>query len=109
MPIIKKTKTAKKVAKTKTVKKAVKKPTRALVKSKPKPTKNTLAYYQCLGHQTQQGLKGKRITQACHDCKHNALTINAKMSAQKTKAVKKIKDGYEELGRGLSELIKASK
>src|SRR5947208_12262286 len=97
-------KTVKKTKKTKSPKKTA---TRALVKAK--PNKNTLAYYQCLCHQTQQGLKGKRITQACHDCKHNALTINAKMSAQKTKAVKKIKDGYEELGRGLSELIKASK
>jgi len=111
MPMIKpkkvaKKKIAKKTKPTKT-KKPVKNPTsRALVKAK---SKNTLAYYQCMCHQTQQGLKSKKITGACHDCKHNALAINAKMSAQKTKAVKKIKEGYEELGRGLSELIKASK
>lgn len=106
MPQIKLKKVAKKKIAKKT-KKPVKNPTsRTLVKAK---SKNTLAYYQCMCHQTQQGLKGKKITGACHECKTNALTINAKMSAQKTKAVKKIKEGYEELGRGLSELIKASK
>ena len=112
MPMIKPKKVAKKKISKKTkptkTKKLVKNPTsRTLVKAK--PNKNTLAYYQCMCHQTQQGLKGKKITGACHECKTNALTINAKMSAQKTKAVKKIKEGYEELGRGLSELIKASK
>ena len=107
MPKInKQKKTVKAVKKTKKLKKPV---SRVLVKTKSPKAKNTLAYYQCLCHQTQQGLKGKKITGACHDCKHNALTINAKMSAQKVKDVQKIKDGYEELGRGLSELIKASK
>src|SRR5438128_1935875 len=101
MPMIKPKKVAKKKI-AKRTKKPVKKPvSRALVKAKSKPTKNTLAYYQCMCHQTQQGLKGKKITGACHDCKHNALTINAKMSATKTKAVQKIKEGYEQLGQGL--------
>jgi hypothetical protein len=70
MPQIKKPKTTKKpkVTKTKRTKKLKKPAARALVKAK--PTKNTLAYYQCMCHQTQQGLKGKKITKACHDCKH---------------------------------------
>src|SRR5437773_3368057 len=101
MPIIKKTKTAK----------PAKKPVSpAQTKAKPKrtkPIKNPAAYYQCMCHQAQKGIKPKKITQVAHECKHNALTINAQMSAQKTKAVKKIKDGYEQLGKGLSEFIKA--
>ncbi|CAH1760037.1 2254_t:CDS:2 [Entrophospora sp. SA101] len=92
----------------KATRKPIKAKTTALLSAKTK-AKNTLAYYQCLCHQTQQGLKGKRITQACRDCKHNALAINAKMSAQKIQAVKKIKQGYETLGKGLGELLKASK
>ena len=79
----------------------------ALVKAK--SPKNTLAYYQCMCHQTQQGLKGKKITNACHECKHQALTINAQMSAVKAKAAQKIKVGYETMGQGLAELIAASK
>ena len=92
MPRIKKTKT-------------VKKPTaRALVKSK--PNKNTLAYYQCLCHQTQQGLKGKKITGACHDCKHNALTINAKMSKQKVKDVQKLAQAHANFKQILEEYVR---
>ena len=101
MPIVKKTKPAQKAKKTK------KPVSRALIKSK--PTKNTLAYYECMCHQAQQGLKGKKITNACHECKHNALTINPKMSAVKAKAAQKIKAGYETMGQGLAELIAASK
>lgn len=98
MPVIKKTK---KVAQ-KTTKKT-KKPTRlktkipkksaslTLVKTKPK---NTLAYYECLCHQTQQGLKGKRITRACQECKYNALVINTKMSAQKLKDVQELAQAH---------------
>ena len=92
----------------KAVKKSSKKPV-SRVPVKAKSPKNTLAYYQCMCHQTQQGLKGKKITSACHDCKHNALTINAQMSAQKAQAAKKIKVGYETMGKGLAELIEASK
>ena len=102
------------------LKKPTKKPvSRSLVKAKPKikstalvkakSPKNTLAYYECMRRQAQQGLKGKKITNACHECKHNALTINAKMSAVKAKAAQKIKAGYETMGQGLAELIAASK
>ncbi len=94
---------AKKLAK-KPIKKSA---SRSLVKAK--SPKNTLAYYQCMCHQTQQGLKGKKITSACHDCKHNALSINAKMSSVKMKAAQKIQAGYKTMGQGLAELIAASK
>ncbi|CAJ0761770.1 12790_t:CDS:2 [Entrophospora sp. SA101] len=77
----------------------------ALVKAK--SPKNTLAYYQCMCHQSQKGSQPKKITQVAHECKHNALTINAKMSAVKAKAAQKIKAGYETMGQGLAELIAA--
>jgi len=103
------------------LKKPTKKPvSRASVKPKPKKIKstalmktkspkNTLAYYQCMCHQSQKGSQPKKITQVAHECKHNALTINAKMSATKAKAAQKIKAGYETMGQGLAELIAASK
>src|SRR3954468_3672242 len=89
-----------------------KKPTRQAVKAKkaqstallPTKSKNTLAYFQCLSACCQ---KKQKISQTAHECKHNALALNAKMSATKTKAAKKIKQGYETLGQGLSEFIKA--
>jgi hypothetical protein len=106
MPQIKK---PKKTAK-KTTKKTKKPVSRALVKAKnSKPTKNPAAYFECMCHQAQKGIKPKKITQVAHECKHNALAINAKMSAAKTQAAKKIKAGYEQLGKGLAEFIKASK
>jgi hypothetical protein len=107
MPMIKS-----KVAKKKTAKKIkTKKPvSRALVKAKPtKNPKNPVAYFKCMSACCQKGIKPKKITQVAHECKTNALAINAQMSAQKTKAVKKIQAGYEELGQGLSEFIKATK
>lgn len=100
MPIIKKKQTAKKAKPTKT-----KKPlTRALKKAQ--PTKNTLAYYECMCHQAKQGLKGKRITAACHDCKHNALTIKTQMSAQKLKDVRKLAQSHAEFKKTLEEYVR---
>jgi hypothetical protein len=100
MPIIK----AKAKAKAKKPVKSAKKPvTRSLVPAKTK-SKNTLAYFQCMSACCQ---KKQRISQTAHECKTNALAINAKMSATKTKAAKKIKQGYETLGQGLRDFIKA--
>jgi hypothetical protein len=109
MPVIKP-----KIAKKKTAKKTkkLKKPvSQALVKAKTlaKKTKNPVAYFGCMKACCQKGIKPKKISQVAHECKTNALTINAKMSAQKTQAAKKIKAGYEQLGQGLSEFIKANK
>jgi hypothetical protein len=103
MPVIKKTKVAQKAKKTK-------KPiSQAPVKAKSPKTKNTLAYYQCMKACCKNKPKGKKITQVAQECKHNALSINAKMSAAKAQAAKKIKQGYETMGKGLAELIEASK
>jgi hypothetical protein len=97
MPQIKKPKPAKKPV------------SRVPVKVKPKRTKNPAAYYQCMKSCCQNKPKGKKITQVAQECKHNALSINAKMSAAKAQAAQKIKAGYEQMGKGLAELIEASK
>jgi hypothetical protein len=75
--------------------------TKAKAKTK---SQNTREYYKCMCHNTP----GKNITLSTGECKTNALTINAKVSAQKAHAVKKIKEGYEQLGKGLTEFIKVS-
>ena len=105
MPVIKKKKaSAKKVARTK---KSPKTKALALTKTKSKKPKNTAGYYECLNVCCQQGIKPKNISQVSHECKTNALTIKTKMSAQKAQAVKKIKQGYQQLGKGLNEFIKS--
>ena len=50
---------AKKVAKTK----------KALAQTK---LKHSVAYYDCCSSETKKGLKGVKITQICHHCKHNS-------------------------------------
>ena len=105
MPQIKKPKPAKKA-----VKKTKKPVSRVPVKAKnSKLPKNPAAYYQCMKSCCQNKPKGKKITQVAHECKTNALTINAKLSAAKAQAAKKIKASYETMGKGLAELIEASK
>ena len=106
MPQIKKPKTTK----TKRTKKLKKPVSQALTKAKtPTKVKNPAAYFGCMKSCCQKGIKPKKITQVAQECKHNALTINAKMSAAKAQAAKKIKQGYETMGKGLAELIEASK
>jgi hypothetical protein len=67
MPVIKKVK--------KPVKRT-KKPTEALVvKTSPKnqaKIKHSVAYYDCCSQETKKNLKGVKITQICHHCKHNS-------------------------------------
>jgi hypothetical protein len=81
------------------VKKAKK--TSVLTPPKTKRTKNTLAYYQCLCQQTQFGLKGKKITQACSECKHSAPALGV----QRKKEVQKLVGAYRQLGVSLSKIL----
>src|SRR3954464_4212294 len=105
MPLIKKPKKAvKSQAKPKKTTPKLKLPTASLALTQAK-TKTPSAYYECCANHTRAGLKGVKITQICHDCKHNALTINAKMQAAKNQAAKKIQEGYKRLGQGLKELM----
>ncbi|CAJ0836430.1 2100_t:CDS:2 [Entrophospora sp. SA101] len=88
---------------------AVKAKNTVLVKAQPKSSpksKNTLAYFQCMSACCQ---KKQKISQTAHECKTNALAINAKMSVAKTRAAKKIKAGYETLGKGLKLMSKKRK
>src|SRR6266480_1932725 len=71
------------------------------LKNPSKKTKNTAGYYECMSACCRGKISPKRISQVAHECKTNALAINAKMSAQKASAVKKIKQGYAQLGKGL--------
>jgi len=85
----------------------VSKPKKALVKATKKPIKNTSAYFECMSACCRGKIKPKRITDVAHECKTNALVLSKKMSAQKVQAVKKIKQGYAQLGKGLKEFIKS--
>src|SRR6185312_79240 len=102
MPVIKKTKKAQPAQKKKPV-------SHALPKAKSPKTKNPVAYFECMKACCKNKPKGKKITQVAQECKHNALSINAKLSAAKAQAAQKIKAGYEQMGKGLAELIEASK
>src|SRR4051812_24953259 len=107
MPQIIKPKVVKKT--TKPTKKPVSRASTKVKNPKAQKSKNPVAYFECMSACCQKGIKPKKITEVARECKHNALAINAKMSAQKTKAVQKIKEGYETLGKGLGDLLKASK
>src|SRR5436190_18868911 len=78
------------------------KPVKAVVKVSKSKTKNTAGYYECMSACCRGKISPKRISQVAHECKTNALAINAKMSVQKAQAVKKIKQGYAQLGKGLN-------
>ena len=48
-----------------TKKKSTKSPTQSRIK-------HSVAYYNCCATETKKGLKGVKITQICHHCKHNS-------------------------------------
>ena len=75
-------------------------PASALTLKSPCPS-HTADYYHCLVQQTSPGLKGKKITQACSECKSLAPALNA----QRAKEVKKLVQAYQQLGASLSKLI----
>lgn len=75
---------------------------------KTKLTKNPVAYFECMSACCQKGIKPKKITQVAQECKHNALTINAKISAQKLKEVKKLGASFNEFKSNLEEFVKKS-
>jgi hypothetical protein len=65
MPVIKKKNPTKKPQAQKQAKKAL------TVKNQTK-LKHSVAYYDCCANETKKGLKGVKITQICHHCKHNS-------------------------------------
>ena len=70
-------------------------------KSKSKPKKNTVAYYQCMSACCQQGISPKKITQIAHECKQNSLGI----LAQRTSEIQKLNEAYRQIGESLTNLL----
>ncbi|CAI2194171.1 4544_t:CDS:2 [Funneliformis geosporum] len=68
--------------------------TKALTLVKTKPTKkDTAAYYQCLCQQAQAGFTHKKVSEACHDCKHLAPSLGV----QRAKELKKLTQAYQQI------------
>jgi len=65
---------------------------------------NTLAYYQCLCEHSQQGFPAK-ITQVCHDCKHNSAAIITQQVKQRDKLI----SVYKQLGGCLEKIFHPGK
>ena len=72
---------------------------------KPKPKKNTVAYYQCLSACCQQGISPKKISQVAQECKHNSLTI----LAERTQEIQKLNEAYRQIGESLTSLLQPIK
>ena len=68
MPVIKNKKPAKKAQAQKKAKKA------PAIKNQTK-LKHSVAHYDCCSAETKKGLKGVKITQICHHCKHNSQKL----------------------------------
>jgi hypothetical protein len=65
---------------------------------------NTLAYYRCLCEHSQQGFPAK-ITQVCHDCKHNSSAIITQQAKQRDKLI----SVYKQLGGCLEKIFHPGK
>lgn len=96
MPVIKN----KKAAQNKTLKKAQK----ALV-VKAQKLKHSVAYYDCCSQETKKGLKGVKITQICHHCKHNSQKLAVTKKQDREVEKQKIAQAWKQIGLSLSKLI----
>ncbi|CAG8674542.1 11428_t:CDS:2 [Ambispora gerdemannii] len=70
-------------------------------KTKSKPKKNTVAYYQCMSACCQQGISPKKISQVAQECKHNSLTI----LAERTQEIQKLNQAYQQIGVSYSLIL----
>jgi hypothetical protein len=52
--------------------------------------KHSVAYYNCCAEEAKKGLKGVKITQVCHHCKHNSQKLAIAKSQDKETEKKKI-------------------
>ena len=82
------------------------KPKIALTK---KPTqsriKHSTAYYDCCAKETKKGLKGVKITQICHHCKHNSQKYALAKTHDREIEKKKIAQAWKQIGLSLSKII----
>jgi hypothetical protein len=60
------------VVKEKLKKASARNKTKKVQKTKTQNLKHSVAYYDCCANETKQKLKGVKITQICHHCKHNS-------------------------------------
>ena len=101
MPVIKKKKVSKQAPAPKKVKKA------PAVKS-PKAQaqlKHSVAYYDCCSQETKKGLKGVKITQICHHCKHNSQKYAVVKMQEREEEKQKIAQAWKQIGLSLSKLV----
>lgn len=99
MPVVKKKKTKKAVKKTK-VRAVNKKALKALTK-----LKHSVAYYDCCANETKQKLKGVKITQICHHCKHNSQKYAVAKVQEREVEKQKIANAWKQIGLSLSKLV----
>ena len=84
-----------------------KKKTKALTQ-KPHPKsklKHSVAYYECCASETKKGLKGVKITQICHHCKHNSQKLALAKSQERAVEKQKIAQAWKQIGISLSKII----
>ena len=69
---------------------------------KPKKTKNTANYYQCLLNASlNNGFKGRKISSVCRNCKNNPTDLLADRNQQ----IQLLMTAYEQLGSSLKSLL----
>lgn len=92
--------------------KRIKKPKKQTVKVKvskrtknlnSKPIKNPVAYFDCMKTCCQ---KKQKISKTAHECKTNALAVNAKMSTQKKKDLTELARKHDEFRKVLGNYVK---
>ena len=83
MPVVKKKKASKQAQQAQATKK------NKALKAQTK-LKHSVAYYDCCSADTKKGLKGVKITQICHHCKHNSQKLALAKSQEREVEKKKI-------------------
>ena len=68
---------------------------------KPKKSKQTANYYQCMLNESIKGFKGKRISQICRSCKQNPNDLLSERNNQ----INLLMNAYEQLGSSLRNLL----
>jgi hypothetical protein len=63
--------------------------------------KNAPAYYQCLLNESQQGFAGRKITEACRNCKLNSVSLAQVRNQQ----INNLLTAYRQIGESLSALL----
>ena len=87
-------------------KKAVKKTKALAIKpSKQTKLKHSVAYYDCCSAETKKGLKGVKITQICHHCKHNSQKLAIAKVQDREVEKQKIAQAWKQIGLSLSKLV----